>query len=120
MQSVETGLVYGHRTWFIDDRSPVRRLGLSAHPDQGLVVLSLWQGDTCTATFRLPLTEANRLIAALADGMSAGLAASDPRGPRTSQPASRPKPWERALARLRRGWRPRSSTGGGPGLRLVP
>jgi hypothetical protein len=46
------------------------------HPDRGLVVVSLWQADTCTATFRLRLVDSARLIAALADGMAAGLPAS--------------------------------------------
>jgi hypothetical protein len=50
-------------------------MAVSAHPTQGLVVISLWQGDTCTGTFRLPLADASRLIAALSDGMAEGLPA---------------------------------------------
>ena len=65
----ETDLLYAHKAWFTDDRTGVRRMGVSSHPESGLVVLSLWQGDTCTATFRLPLRDAPRLIAALAESL---------------------------------------------------
>ena len=34
---------------------------VSLHPDRGLVVLSLWVGATCRASFQLPLDEAVRL-----------------------------------------------------------
>jgi hypothetical protein len=35
-------------------------------------VVSLWQGDVCIATFRLPMGESAQLISALADGMAWG------------------------------------------------
>jgi hypothetical protein len=56
----------GGRLWFDDQRSPDRRLGLSAHTEAGIVVLSFWQGDVCTGTFRLTLADAPTVIAALA------------------------------------------------------
>jgi hypothetical protein len=55
--------------WFIDPRSPSRRLRVRWHDGQRLVILSLWHGSECTATFRLATSEAARLISALADGL---------------------------------------------------
>ena len=63
----ETALLFGERQWFHDRRTPVRRMSVSSHPDQGLVVISLWQGDICTGTFRLPRTDLARFICALAE-----------------------------------------------------
>src|SRR4051812_43868785 len=60
----EEGLLGGGRRWFVDTRSPARRLGVSSHPEDGVVVLSLWQGDRCTGTFRLPFDDAALLVAA--------------------------------------------------------
>jgi hypothetical protein len=53
--------------WFTDTRTPVRRLRVTSHPDQGTIVLSLWQGASCTGTFRLPAGDAGRLVHALVD-----------------------------------------------------
>jgi len=64
------GHLYGERVWFFDTRSPVRRMGVSAHPVDATMVISLWQGDVCTGTFRLPATDAARLISTLAYGMT--------------------------------------------------
>jgi hypothetical protein len=66
----EEGLVLGQRVWFSDARSPSRRLAVTTHPDAGVVVLSLWQGDRCTATFRLPLVDAEPMVDALRAGMT--------------------------------------------------
>jgi hypothetical protein len=51
-------------------------MGVSAHPVDSTVVISLWQGDVCTGTFRLPAKDAGRLVSTLAYGM----AESIPRG----------------------------------------
>ena len=59
----------GQRAWFTDVRSPARRLAVTTHAEAGFVVLSLWQGDRCTATFRLPLADAAGLVTALTEGM---------------------------------------------------
>jgi hypothetical protein len=56
--------------WFYDTRSQVRRMGVSAHPVDDTMVISLWQGDSCTGTFRLPTRDAARLISTLAYGMT--------------------------------------------------
>ena len=55
------------RDWFADARGPVRRMHISHHPEDGLVVLSLWEGDRCRATFRLPVGDATRLAHDLVD-----------------------------------------------------
>lgn len=39
---------------FFDHRRPGRSLRLSPHPDSGVVVLSIWNGGVCQATFQLP------------------------------------------------------------------
>jgi len=58
--------------WFVDPRSPDRRMKITWHPDDSLAVVSLWQGPTCTATFRLPARDTARLIGVLADGLADG------------------------------------------------
>jgi hypothetical protein len=39
---------------FFDYRRTDRSLRLSPHPDAGVVVLSIWNGGICQATFQLP------------------------------------------------------------------
>jgi hypothetical protein len=39
-----------------------RRLRVSAHPDAGRVVLSIWQDDVCRATFRLAAEDVPELV----------------------------------------------------------
>jgi hypothetical protein len=93
----EEGLLYGERTWFFDPRSPMRRMWVASHPEQGLVVLSLWTGDTCTGTFRLPMADAALMISALANS----LAITIPTAP--GQTVSRgPRGWRALVARFRR------------------
>jgi hypothetical protein len=92
----EEGLLYGERAWFSDTRSPFRRMAVSNHPEAGLVVLSLWTGDTCTATFRVPMADAARLISSLADGMASSLTTV----PVLVSPAP-PRGWRAVVARLR-------------------
>ena len=55
--------------WFTDDRTDVRRMRASWHPDAGLVVLSLWQGDHCTGTFRMAIEDAPRLLHLMAGAL---------------------------------------------------
>lgn len=56
--------------WFSDPRTPVRRMKVAWHPDAGVVVLSLWAADQCTATFRLPIERAPDLMHLLVDAMA--------------------------------------------------
>jgi hypothetical protein len=59
-------------------------MGISTHPVDSTVVISLWQGDTCTGTFRMPAKDAARLISTLAYGMTEALP-GDPAGTDESQ-----------------------------------
>lgn len=49
------------RTLFVDERGSGMRV--TWHAERGFVVLSLWHGDVCAATFRLQADEAARLAA---------------------------------------------------------
>lgn len=64
---------------FFDPR-PGRAMRLSWHVDEGIAVLSLWQGASCTGTFRLPIAEVPDLVDALVRGLAlsaSGIAAHD-------------------------------------------
>lgn len=50
---------------FDDLRDGGRTLRVSMHADRGMVVLSLWSGVFCRASFRLAAADAERLRAAL-------------------------------------------------------
>ncbi len=58
------------RVWFVDPESPERRMSVSTHLEDGVVLVSLWSGQRCTGSFKMPLTDAPRLIGALADAKS--------------------------------------------------
>jgi hypothetical protein len=72
------GHLYGERVWFYDARGQVRRMGVSGHSSDSTMVISFWQGDVCTGTFRLPAADAARLISTLAYGMSQSIADRPP------------------------------------------
>jgi hypothetical protein len=78
--------------WFTDERGLVRRMHVRWHPERRLVVLSLWKGPNCTATFRLPVEDAARLIGVLADSLAGACALPGP-------PVGGTRPW--SLSRLR-------------------
>src|SRR3989475_11077362 len=61
---------------FFDVRGSSRSMRLSWYSDTGVSVFSIWQGGTCTGTFRLPMEELPRLI----DALQRGVQAPDPRG----------------------------------------
>jgi hypothetical protein len=50
---------------FLDARGADRVLRLSWHREAGVVVLSLWHGNVCTGSFRLPIEQLPDLVAAL-------------------------------------------------------
>ena len=62
---------------FFDVRGSTRSMRLSWYADTGISVFSIWQGGTCTGTFRLPQEELHKLIDALQRGMSAVRAPPD-------------------------------------------
>jgi hypothetical protein len=109
------GHLYGERVWFHDARGQVRRMGVSGHPADSTMVISLWQGDVCTGTFRLPAADAARLISTLAYGMSESIADR----PATSSGPGR-GPLRDSWIRLIRRVFTRSTGPGETHLRLLP
>jgi hypothetical protein len=75
-----------HRRWFSDARDDGRRMEVSWHPDDGLVIISLWHGAICRSTFRLPATQAQALIDALAEPPRDGGPAGAVRAARAGRP----------------------------------
>jgi hypothetical protein len=53
---------------FFDVRGNSRSMRLSWYADTGVAVFSIWQGGTCTGTFRLPMDDLQRMIEALRRG----------------------------------------------------
>src|ERR1700727_3244643 len=64
---------------FFDVRGSSRSMRLSWYADTGISVFSIWQGGTCTGTFRLPQEELARLMDALQRRLHSP-DRSDPRG----------------------------------------
>ena len=63
---------------FFDVRGSSRSMRLSWYSDTGVAVFSIWQGGTCTGTFRLPIEDLSRMVEALQRGpRGAGLPAGD-------------------------------------------
>jgi hypothetical protein len=54
------------RLWFSDARDQGRQMELSWHPEERIVILSLWHGTVCRASFRLPVGEVPGVIEMLA------------------------------------------------------
>jgi hypothetical protein len=69
-------------------------MGVSAHAADSTMIFSLWQGDVCTGTFRLPASEAPGLISAMAYGMTEAF--SDQPSPSPEEP----EPLRKALSRF--------------------
>ncbi|MGH3123225.1 MAG: hypothetical protein ACRDND_19710, partial [Streptosporangiaceae bacterium] len=53
---------------FFDVRGNSRSMRLSWYADTGVAVFSIWQGGTCTGTFRLPMDDLARMIESLHRG----------------------------------------------------
>src|ERR1700757_3596670 len=69
---------------FFDVRGESLTMRLSWYADTGVAVFSIWQGGTCTGTFRLPIADLPRMIDALqrgphGDPREAGGPRDDPR-----------------------------------------
>jgi hypothetical protein len=56
---------------FVDQRGESRALRLAWHTEADVVVLSLWQADRCSGSFRLAVTDVPRFVQALVDGLGA-------------------------------------------------
>jgi hypothetical protein len=50
---------------FSDVRGDDRMMRVTPHPDAGVVVVSLWAGKVCRASFRLPEEDVPRLVETL-------------------------------------------------------
>jgi hypothetical protein len=61
----ETGSIH------LDARGGDRALRISWHQEAGLVVLSLWRDNVCTATFRLGVDDVPEMIETLRAGLDA-------------------------------------------------
>jgi hypothetical protein len=67
---------------FFDVRGSSRSMRLSWYSDTGVAVFSIWQGGTCTGTFRLPIDDLPRMVEALQRGpRGAALPAGEARDP---------------------------------------
>ena len=53
---------------YFDIRGESRSMRLSWYADTGVAVFSIWQGGTCTGTFRLPIADLPRMIDTLQRG----------------------------------------------------
>jgi len=71
-------------TWFTDPRTPERRMKVASHPEAGVVVLSFWAAERCTATFRLPIDRAPELMHLLVDAVAEQHWAPEPPAPEPS------------------------------------
>jgi hypothetical protein len=79
---------------------------LSWYADTGVAVFSIWQGGTCTGTFRLPIADLPRMVEALQRGPH-GDARGDARGPRDARGTAE----QRGRADQRGGQPPEPGTG---------
>lgn len=66
---MKTMTVAGSSTVFVDDRGRHRVLRMSWHAHHRIAVLSLWNGQQCTATFRLPVEQVPAFVQALSSGL---------------------------------------------------
>src|SRR6185437_5856359 len=57
---------------FFDVRGNSRSMRLSWYANTGIAVFSIWQGGTCTGTFRLPMDDLSRMLDSLRRGMNGG------------------------------------------------
>ncbi len=73
---------------FFDVRGNSRSMRLSWYADTGVAVFSIWQGGTCTGTFRLPMDDLARMIEALRRGPQGGQRAARDGAPPSRAAAS--------------------------------
>ena len=62
---------------FFDVRGSSRSMRLSWYDNTGVAVFSIWQGGTCTGTFRLPMDDLTRLVDSLRRGVLGGQASEN-------------------------------------------
>ena len=64
---------------------------ISWHPHEELVIVSLWHGSVCRATFRLPIDQAPSLIQTLADALGDAVQKRVPPDGKEKRPDDREK-----------------------------
>jgi len=64
---------------FFDVRGEARSMRLSWYADSAVAVFSIWQGNRCTGTFRLPFGELARMVETLQSGPPSQAAYASPR-----------------------------------------
>ena len=62
----------------VDARGGERALRVSWHPEHGLVVLSIWRGNTCVGTVQVDSAEVPHLVDVLVRGLAGSSAPSRP------------------------------------------
>ena len=72
---------------FFDVRGSSRSMRLSWYDNTGVAVFSIWQGGTCTGTFRLPMDDLTRLVDSLRRGVLDGQAGENSGPDRDRRPA---------------------------------
>ena len=70
-----------------DRRADGRALRVSAHPELGVVTISLWRDDRCMATHQVATADVPVLLAMIGEALAAQPAISAP-GPATAPAAS--------------------------------
>lgn len=75
---------------FFDVRGAARSMRLSWYAESRVAVFSIWQGDRCTATFRLPFADLARMVQTLEDGPQPRPAGIDQPGDPHREPAAMP------------------------------
>ena len=63
---------------FFDVRGEARSMRLSWYANSKVAVFSIWQGNRCTGTFRLPFADLTRMVQALQAGPPIGVPAGPP------------------------------------------
>jgi len=53
----------------MDPRGDGRALRISAHPEMGIVTISIWREDRCVATHHVPTTDVPGLVALLTEAL---------------------------------------------------
>jgi hypothetical protein len=99
---------------FFDVRGEARSMRLSWYADSAVAVFSIWQGNRCTATFRLPFGDLARMVEALQSGPPAHAAhANAPHSAERSFDPSRSAPGYGYPEQS--GYAPAAAYGGHPG-----
>jgi hypothetical protein len=74
----DTPALSARRDMFLDERGAALRV--TWHPERDLVVLSVWHGDSCVGTFRMPVQDVPRLSGLLAAALGDWVDQSDDGG----------------------------------------